>query len=156
KRISCPTVAFLPACAISAERDCSPADKNNRRQLVDCRAVPVREARAFPLPLASRYAASPASRESIWLSSSRMSRPSLCNAANPSRPFAVARQVREYAAGWPHTDAATFSVVDLPVEEAPRRWKPPESSPADSSKAPAKAAHTANTIRELPRARAAT
>ena len=43
-------------------------------------------ARAFPFPFASRYAASPASRGSIWEISSRTSNPSLCCAATLEGP----------------------------------------------------------------------
>lgn len=50
----------------------------------------------------------------------------------------------------PHTEAATLKAVLLPDEEAPLKWKPPESSPASVAKLGAKAVAIAKTRRELP------
>jgi hypothetical protein len=40
---------------MSAESDSSPAESNNNLQVADCRAVPLRAARALPRPLASMF-----------------------------------------------------------------------------------------------------
>ena len=85
-------------------------------------------------------------------SSSNGNKVSENRAAVLSRPFAVPRQVRMIpcSSARPQTDAAAQSSVVFPIDDDPRRLKPPLSPPTNSRRGGSKAVATANIGRLCP------
>src|SRR5580692_4315773 len=81
---------------------------------------------------------------------------SLCDWATSSNELAVDFQFSRYesspglVATLPQTEAATWRAVVLPLEERPRKWKPPPSIPTTLIKGAAKDTDAAKTNRLLP------